>query len=95
MNEKERRREILRNLKNAAKQEFEASLPMTRHQFKQLFDHLDAALNEIDCDDTLKITEAFLQEAGIANIPQVKEWLKNNGGYCDCEVLANVEEKFE
>ncbi|MBA4121605.1 MAG: DUF2695 domain-containing protein [Acidobacteria bacterium] len=22
------------------------------------------------------------------------DWLENNGGYCDCEVLANVEEKI-
>ena len=94
-NEKERRRKILQNLKNAAKQEFEATLPMTRHQFKQLFDHLDTALNENECDDTFKLTETFLQQAGIVNIPQVKEWLKSNGGYCDCEILANVEEKFE
>ncbi|WP_374760238.1 DUF2695 domain-containing protein [Dyadobacter pollutisoli] len=23
------------------------------------------------------------------------QWLSDKGGYCDCEILANVEEQFE
>ena len=29
------------------------------------------------------------------NIEEIENWLKNNGGYCDCEVLYNVEEMFD
>ena len=42
-----------------------------------------------------KLAYNFLKEKGIENIDKVEEWLHNNGGYCDCEVLMNVEEKFE
>jgi len=41
------------------------------------------------------MTTEFLKEKGIENIDKVGVWLNNNGGYCDCEVLMNVEEKFE
>ena len=27
-------------------------------------------------------------------LKKIIEWLEENGGYCDCEVLANIEEKI-
>jgi hypothetical protein len=41
------------------------------------------------------MTLDFLKEKGIKNIDKVVEWLNDKGGYCDCEVLANVEDMFE
>lgn len=92
--EKDKRKEILRQLKEKEKAAFYSSLPMAKDIFQQLFDHLDENLGD-ECDDELTLTTQFLQEKGIENIDKVVEWLNNNGGYCDCEVLANVEEKFE
>lgn len=45
------------------------------------------------CDDTLKYTKEFLQ---MNNLPfqESIEWLQENGAYCDCEVLANIEDKI-
>ncbi len=40
-------------------------------------------------------TKVFFGSRGIDNFEEKAEWLNENGGYCDCEVLANVEEKFD
>lgn len=94
-NEKERRKQIIGDLKNKADQEFEGSLPMSRDNFKKLFDHLDTQLNDKGCDDTNSLTKTFLLQSNIEKVDEVLEWLADHGGYCDCEILANVEEQFE
>jgi len=69
-------------------------MPLRGEQLKELFDYLDSKLTEEGCDDTLYHTEQFALKA---NVPfeSLKTWLETEGGHCDCEVLANVEEKFE
>lgn len=94
-NEKERRKQIRNELRQKQQEEFEKNLPMIRIFFENLFDYLDDRLGEIDCDDTNKLTVEFLKKNKILNIDDVLNWLVENGGHCDCEVLANVEEKFE
>ncbi len=93
-NEKERRRQIMNKLTKKAKEEFELSLPMSRELFKNLFDYLDQKLTDSDCDNNLKSTTIFLETYNINNGDKIKEWLEDNGAYCDCEVLDNVEEMF-
>ncbi|MFT3843955.1 MAG: DUF2695 domain-containing protein [Lacibacter sp.] len=93
--EKERRKQIMDDLKKKADQEFESSLPMVRESFQKLFDHLDTELTDKNCDDTNSLTKAFLLESNIQNVDEVLEWLAEHGGYCDCEILANVEQEFE
>ena len=68
---------------------------MSRALFKELFGYLDERLGNEGCDDILRLTGQFLQDAGVLNIEEVLQWLRDHGGYCDCEVLANVEEQFE
>ena len=41
------------------------------------------------------MTTEFLKKNKIENIQLILNWLSENGGYCDCEILANVEEIFE
>ena len=94
-NEIERRKQIKRELREKAKFEFEKSLPISREMFQNLFDFLDEKLSEDGCDDTLKLTSEFFEENGIENIDEIENWLRENGGYCDCEVLNNVEEMFD
>jgi hypothetical protein len=94
-NEEEKRKQILKDLKAKQLQAFEASLPISRALFKGLFEYLDEQLENEGCDDTLRLTEQFLQDAGVVNIEEVLQWLRDHGGYCDCEVLANVEEQFK
>ena len=40
------------------------------------------------------MTEEFLKQHNIS-IKEVEDWLIDNGGACDCEVLANVEDLFD
>ena len=94
-NEKARRRQIQKELQEKAQIEFENSLPISKQQFHNLFDFLDEELEKKGCDDSLKITKQFLETNKVQNIEEVENWLKENGGFCDCEVLYNVEELFE
>ncbi|RYZ18645.1 MAG: DUF2695 domain-containing protein [Chitinophagaceae bacterium] len=90
--EKERRKQILDELTKKQQKEFNDSLPLSREKFQQLLDFLDAELD--DCDDTLKFTKEFLSQEKVPNVEDVIKWLEEHGGYCDCEVLANIEEHF-
>lgn len=92
--EKEYRKEILRMLKEKDKSEFNKSLPMDKGKFNGLFEYLDEKLDE-GCDHTMNITLEFLKQKEVKNINEVVKWLNDKGGYCDCEVLANVVEMFE
>ena len=83
------------DLKNKANQEFESSLPMNRDNFKKLFDHLDAQLIDKSCDDSNILTKTYLLQYNIEKVDKVLKWLAERGGYCDCEILANLEEQFE
>jgi hypothetical protein len=46
------------------------------------------------CDHSLRRTEAFLRGlGGWSN--EVRDWLGEHGGFCDCEVLLNVGGRWE
>jgi hypothetical protein len=92
--EKDKRKEIVGQLKAKEKENFDNSLPMDKVIFQEMFDRLDENLGD-ECDHSLTMTTEFLTQKGIENIDKVVEWLNDNGAYCDCEVLMNVEEKFE
>lgn len=93
--DKERRKIIAKELRQKAKENFERNLPLAREKFQNLFDFLNEKLAENHCSDTLKYSEEFLVLNKIQNNQDVIEWLNENGGFCDCEVLSNVEEMFE
>ena len=67
---------------------------MSRELFEKLFDYLDQQLEENKCKHNLDLSALFLNNNSCPVEP-VLEWLCENGGGCDCEVLFNVEEKFE
>src|SRR5882724_3081174 len=88
--EQARRKVIKQELRQKNRTEAEAKLPIDRPSLQKLFDYLDDRLAQDGCDHTLRKTQAFIQEK---NLPEeaVIDWLAEYGGYCDCEVLANVE----
>lgn len=90
--EKQRRKEIKRRFKQRERADFEAGLPLPKPQLRALFDYLDQALGQ-GCDQTLRLTREFLRERGLPEEPTTS-WLVAQGGGCDCEVLANVEDRF-
>ena len=91
--EKKRRAELKRQVRATERSQLEKSLPLPPKELRDLFEHLDQSLAE-GCDSTLRFTRAFVREKALPQKP-VLEWLIEHGGGCDCEVLANVEEKVE
>ncbi len=69
-----------------------ASIPMSKEALRELFDQLDGGLSQ-GCDHSLRLTTTFLEHKNL-DVQRVVPWLREHGGYCDCEVLANVEDKF-
>ena len=78
--------------KQQERQKLADSIPMSHQNLSDLFDYLDSALVD-GCDHTLRLTEQFLRKCNVDS-QSVVPWLNEHGGYCDCEVLANVEDKF-
>lgn len=89
--ETNRRKETKLELRNQAKLKFLKSVPVSIEELQKLFDWLDFQLSENGCNDTLALTKSFIKQNNLPEEHLIK-WLKENGGYCDCEVLANVED---
>ena len=93
--DKKERKEIRNQLAEKELAEFRKGLPFDENIFPKLFDFLDIELGKKSCNHTTILTKTFLDKNGISNVSDVMEWLADNGGFCDCEVLANVEDLFE
>ena len=91
---KDQRRAMIKQYKDEQKNKFINSLPISCDIFHKLFDYLDERLSEEHCNNNLKMTEEFFKQCNIP-IEKVEDWLIENGGGCDCEVLANVEDLFD
>lgn len=87
-------KKLIDEYKKAQEKEFEDSLPMERPLFYELFDYLDDKLETIECKHDFSLTNEFLKAKNIES-EKVIEFLEENGAGCDCEVIFNVEEKFE
>jgi hypothetical protein len=66
-------------------------LPLSVGELKAMFDMLDVELPRQGCDHTRRLTETWLDHRG-HDVGRVFAWFDTVGGFCDCEVLANVEQ---
>jgi len=71
-----------------------ARFPLPEDQLSAMFDALDVELSRHSCDHTLRLAREWCERSGVEAAP-VEAWLQDNGGYCDCEALANAEQAFE
>jgi hypothetical protein len=92
MVEQERKRELKKALKEKERAEKLASLPLSANDLYDLFTWLDRE-DAPACDNTLRETIEFLQERKL-DVDKVGAWLREHSGFCDCEVVYNVEDKF-
>ena len=92
--EKNNQNRLLKEAKQRQREEFLSSLPMAKEKFHGLFNYLDEELQKHGCDHTSVLTQKYLELSNAYN-PSVINWLNDHGGFCDCEVLNNVEEYFE
>jgi hypothetical protein len=92
--EKTRRKELLHSLRDQDRQNARDNFPAPILVLKGLFDFLDRQFSESECDDTLRFTREYLRRNAMdENL--VVQWLEKHGGFCDCEVLDNVEPTLE
>lgn len=92
MSKDPRKDELKKAWREQERQKLLVSIPMPHQDLRDLFDLLDDA-GGVDCDHTLRVSIRFLQGRGL-DMDRIVPWLREHGGYCDCEVLANVEGKF-
>jgi len=88
MNKKGRKKEWCEQ----ERQKLIVSIPMSHQDLRNLLDYLDRE-GAPQCNHTLKETIGFLKKRGL-DVDRVVAWLHENGGYCDCEVIYNIDEKF-
>ncbi len=67
----------------------EADLPASKEALLNLIDELDVRLSAMPCDHSLRFTLAWADKMGVERDALVS-WTRDHGGFCDCEVLANV-----
>ena len=92
--DKKKRKEMLAQVRAKQRAEARSTLPLPAGQMRHLFDMLDQELPRRGCDHTLRITEEWLRDERL-EVEGVLNWLRTNGGYCDCEALLNAEEQFQ
>jgi hypothetical protein len=92
MSKDSRKDDLKKAWREQEKQKLVASIPISHADLKELFDFLDRE-NPPPCDHTLRETMKFLEKKGLS-VERVVSWLREHGGYCDCEVIFNVEDKF-
>lgn len=93
--EKKKCKEARKALAQKELNDFRASLPMEEKYFSELFHYLEKTLQKTVCDHSLRGTTHFLAGKKVSDPEKVITWLASHGGYCDCEVLYNVEEQFD
>jgi hypothetical protein len=71
-----------------------AALPLPVPELKAMFDMLEVEFPRQGCDHTRRLTRAWLESRG-HDVGMVFAWLDTHSGFCDCEILANVEEKVD
>jgi hypothetical protein len=86
----DRRRERKRAFKHEEQLFSQQTIALGEASLSRLLAHLDARLSEVACDHSLRLTLAWAEENGVKPDELVSS-LEQFGGYCDCEVLANVE----
>ena len=91
---RKRQLETFAQLSGEERERFLHELPAPKEEIERLFVYLNDALGEDWCSHDLRTTMKCLVENRL-NIPQMMTWLNENGGYCDCEILKNVEEEWE
>ena len=88
-NDDERRR-IKREYKLAELAAAQAAMILDRTNLDALREHVDARLAETPCDHSLRLTLAWAGQHGVDR-DALTASVRHFGGYCDCEVVDNVD----
>lgn len=87
-----------RSYKRALKEEqrllAQKAFPLIDSALEQLFAEVDSSLERSGCDHTLRFTKQWLSLQNHDSEPTLT-WLREHGGFCDCEVIANAYDHWE
>jgi Protein of unknown function (DUF2695) len=92
--DKNRKKDLRVRWRESQRAQARAEFPLPPDELKAMFDRLDAELPDQGCDHTRRLTGLWLEGRGHDAAP-VFAWLDRHGGFCDCEVLANVEQHVD
>ena len=76
------------------RQAAQTDFPMSDPLMESLFETVEARIAAQGCDHTLRATSEWVAEHHQAE-DAVLGWLKEHGGFCDCEVIANAADHWE
>jgi hypothetical protein len=91
MTDKDQKKKLKTAFKAAERHSLETSMPLSKSDLKALLDYLDES--GFSCDHSLMHTTEFLKARQLDS-EKIIPWLREHGGHCDCEILANVEDEF-
>lgn len=86
------RKRQIENLEQLSGEELQAfldSLPAGQETISGLLDYVEDELYETACDHSLRHAMRFMMERNL-NFGKITSWLNDNGGYCDCKVMAEI-----
>ena len=86
------RKRQIENLEQLSGEELQAfldSLPEQQHTISEMLDFIEDELFDSECNHSLQYAMRFMMDNGL-NFPQLTHWLNENGGYCDCKVMAEI-----
>jgi hypothetical protein len=92
--DQQRHREILKAVKANTERHEDADRPTALDELRSLFAFLDERIAVEGCHHTMRLTQTFLQDRNLP-VNVILEWCKQYGGFCDCEVAANVGSRWE
>jgi hypothetical protein len=88
------KKDRLKAWKMAEKAKARNALPGPVDEMRGLFDYLSGMVGLQTCDKTRRITEEYIRTHGLATEAYLA-WLDQHGGFCDCEVLNNCEQRLD
>ncbi len=72
---------------------FFESLPATKADLEALFEYVEDELYDRECDHTSRFSMKYMMENNLP-FPKILAWLNNNGGYCDCKIMEDIETEW-
>lgn len=70
------------------------AFPLSDESLQSLFSSVELLVEQNGCDHSLRFTEQWTAENSHPQEP-LFAWLRDNGGYCDCEVVANAQDHWQ
>lgn len=88
--EKARRKQVAAELARTEQAARAAGMPLDRPRLEALLARLEEHLDGAGCDHSTSITRTWALEQDV-QVPGLLRSLAEYGGYCDCEIVMNVD----